>query len=301
MYAHKPSRLLLVLVMIVSILGMIGISRASATPSPKFNPYHATVTWYKSGGTLASIWPQNDTVIGCGGITQVDTYDINTSKEDTDFKDLLKGHILNSPSDDAEFHPHDYAVSVLPTCADVPLVVVVAPTCDTDGSLVIPANGNVKWLVNGSQVDGGAGGILGVGTYTISAHTVVGYLFTNGDHSVTFNKVVLAKTGGCVTDTPPVNSCSVSNNGGAVTDNHCSHSDVPSVTPDVTPMPTLSTSTTPAPSASVTVDQTPAAKTSQLATTGTSHIGELILVAFVLLMIGSAIAFFTRRSGRREI
>lgn len=75
--------------------------------------------------------------------------------------------------------------------------VPTTPSCSTDGSVAIPANTiSVKWLVGGSQVNAGAGGNEGPGTYVVSAHTTFGYSFTDGTTSVTYNVTVLPKVTG---------------------------------------------------------------------------------------------------------
>lgn len=113
----------LILLVVLAILGAIVVVAAgSAGATAVFKPYSTTVSWYKSGGTLTNVWPQNLTKISCGGIDQVDSYNITSLKMDQDYKALMAKAVLNSAADDAEFSPHDYSVTLLPKCENVSAV-----------------------------------------------------------------------------------------------------------------------------------------------------------------------------------
>lgn len=116
------------LVAVLALVGFILFASPAQATQPlkpvKFKPYSTTQTWYAP--TPASVSspfavPQTTTVLECGGIKQVDKYRIDTAELDLKYKALIAGGVLNSPADDAPFHPQG-VVTALPDC--VPVVVV---------------------------------------------------------------------------------------------------------------------------------------------------------------------------------
>lgn len=103
-----------------SALAVAPVVSASATEAASFTSHVEVVHWYKAGGTLDNIWPQNLTSITCGGIEQVDTYHINTVEQQAAYDHLIASATLNGPQDDAVLTPSDYGVVQLPDCIVIP-------------------------------------------------------------------------------------------------------------------------------------------------------------------------------------
>lgn len=283
-----------ILGLILALLGMLMLvvglaSPANAKPPTKHFPYEVTQTWYKQGGTLDDIWPQDLTPIDCGGISQTDTYTIKNKKMERDYSKLIAKGVLNGPQDDAEFSPHNYHVDLLGRCFTI-IPVPAEPskqpaTCDHEGSFSIPFDTEtVSWTADGKTWNDGHGAVVGeLGVHTVVAHAnaAAGYLFTGNFDEMTWietNEAQLTK--GCTSPPPPAAS-------------------TPPPTKHVVSHPKPHLSVAPAVSVHRNVVQAkPVSQNKPLAATG-SHTGQLIALGLGLVVLGALMLGLTIRSGKR--
>lgn len=243
-------------------LGSPAMSQAHADDAPVFTPYTAHQDWYKAGTEAnGDIWPQTTTVITCGGIVQHDDYTISTQQQDTDYKALIAGGVLNSGDDDAEFSPHNYSVVDLPAClipVTITAVPYVTPTCVPgfnyqENVITTPATDHITWTTEQAA---------GMGQAGTEAHADAGYTIT-GQTTWTWPRFTQIKCP-VVKPTPPVVK------------------PTPKPTP-TTPVTTVTTPTTTATPVAASVN-TPENASGQLAFTGsTLTVPELIIAGFLLL------------------
>jgi len=149
----------LVSILLMSVFALLAAPSASATENPYFKKYDVTQTWYApSPASVESPFavPQTLTVLECGGIRQDDKYTIDSPELEKKYQALIAGGVLNSPADDAPFHPRG-VVTALPDCVvvpDKPAPIVESfdtrgiPDCDTHLVEITTTTNTTDWVYN---------------------------------------------------------------------------------------------------------------------------------------------------------